>query len=59
MTDNMSRDYGTVMKSQWMTDIMEVSKHDVKKAYSETREVPNANNTGAVMHRWKRMVEAR
>jgi len=27
MMDDMSLNYGTVMKSQWKTDIMEVSKY--------------------------------
>jgi len=29
MMDDMSPDYGTAMKSQWKTDIMEVSKDDL------------------------------
>jgi len=29
MMDDMSPDYGTAMKSQWKTDIMEVSEYDL------------------------------
>jgi len=29
MLDDMSPDYGTAMKSQWKTDIMEVSEYDL------------------------------
>jgi len=29
MMDDMSPDYGTAMKIQWKTDIMEVSKYDL------------------------------
>jgi hypothetical protein len=29
MMDDMSPDYGTAMKSQWKTDIMEVSINDL------------------------------
>jgi len=29
MMDNMSPDYGTAMKSQWKSDIMEVSNNDL------------------------------
>jgi hypothetical protein len=29
MMDNMSLNYGTAMKSQWKTDIMEVGKYDL------------------------------
>jgi hypothetical protein len=29
MMDDMSPDYGTAMKSQWKTDIMEVSNDDL------------------------------
>jgi hypothetical protein len=29
MMDDMSPDYGTAMKSQWKTDIMEVSNNDL------------------------------
>jgi hypothetical protein len=36
MMDDMSPDYGTAMKSQWETDIMEVSKYDLLRAYRAT-----------------------
>jgi len=29
MMDDMSPDYGTAMKNQWKTDIMEVSNNDL------------------------------
>jgi len=29
MMDEMSPDYGTAMKSQWKTDVMEVSSNDL------------------------------
>jgi hypothetical protein len=29
MMDDMLPDYGTVMKSQWKADIMQVSKYDL------------------------------
>ena len=29
MKDDMSPEYGTAMKSQWKTDIMEVSNNDL------------------------------
>jgi len=37
--DDMSPDYGTAMKSQWKTDVMEVSNNDLSRAYKVTGEV--------------------
>jgi len=39
MMDDMSPDYGTAMKSQLNTDIMEVSNDDLWRAYEVTGEV--------------------
>jgi len=39
MMDNMSPDYGTAMKNQWKTDIMEVSNNDLLGANRATGEV--------------------
>jgi hypothetical protein len=38
MMDDMSLDYGTAMKSQWKTDIMEVSTNDHSRAYRVTED---------------------
>ena len=39
MMDDMSPDYGTTMKSQWKTDIMEVRNDDLQRTYRVTGEV--------------------
>jgi len=39
MMDDLSSDYGTAMKSQWKTDIMEVSNNDIYRAYRAIGEV--------------------
>jgi len=39
MMEDMSPNYGTLMKSQWKTDIMEVSDNDLWRAYRAIEEV--------------------